>query len=89
MLGLIVAAVIVFAALADVDARFKQLDLDGALPPLPDNVAAYEPIPRERMPFEQNRLDRGPFSQHERVQLVRMGNTSYKSDAGFGVTLGE
>ena len=56
MLGLIIAAVIVLATLADVDAPFKQLDLDRALPPLPDNVAAYEPIPRERMPFEQTRF---------------------------------
>ena len=52
MLGLIVAAVIVLATLGDVDAPFKQLDLDLSLPPLPDNVAAYEPIPRERMPYQ-------------------------------------
>jgi hypothetical protein len=89
MLGLIIAAVIVLATLGDVDAPLKQLDLDLALPPLPDNVAAYQPIPRERMRFEQNRLDRNAFSQPERVQLVRMGNNSYKSDAGFEVTLGE
>jgi hypothetical protein len=54
MLVLIVAAVIVLATLADVDAPYKQLDR--ALPPLPDNVAAYEPIPRERMPFEQTQF---------------------------------
>jgi hypothetical protein len=52
MLGLILAAVIALAMLADVDAPFRQLDLDLALPPLPDNVAAYEPTLRERMAYK-------------------------------------
>jgi hypothetical protein len=79
---ILAAAFLSTAALADAGKPFEQLDLDRALPTsLPDNVAAHEPIPRERLPYEQSQVDRGNIGQPERVQVVQTGNTSYKSDA--------
>jgi hypothetical protein len=68
MLSLLVAAIVVLATLAEVDAPFKQLDLDRAQPPLPDNVAAYEPIARD-------------LRHPKRIKLAQMRNDSYRSDA--------
>jgi hypothetical protein len=84
MKHLIFAAAVMLSTpgLAEVGKPFEQIDLDRALPSLPDKVVAYERIPAERMPFEQSQLDRGVVGEPERVMLVQLGNTSYKSDEG-------
>jgi hypothetical protein len=66
-------------AIADVGAPFEQNELDRALPPLPENVAAYEPIASERLPFEQTQFDRGDLAMPERVLIAQVGDGSYKS----------
>ncbi len=69
-------------ALADVGAPFEQNEFDRALPALPENVAAYEPISSDRMPFDQTQLDRAlptlPDTS-ERVHVAQIGGMSYKS----------
>jgi hypothetical protein len=83
MKRLIIATAIMLStpALAEVGKPFEQVDLDRALPSIPDNVAVYERIPAERMPFEQSMLDRAILAEpeRERVQLAQLGSTSYKS----------
>ena len=69
-------------ALADVGAPFEQNELDRALPNVPENATAYEPIAAERMPFEQTQLDRGVIGEQEKVQVAALGGMSYKSDDG-------
>jgi hypothetical protein len=82
---IIAAAFVTTAAYADIGKPFEQLDLDRALPTsLPNNVAAHESIPPERLPYEQSQVDRGDNrqparTQPERVQVVQVGNASYKS----------
>jgi hypothetical protein len=66
-------------AFADVGAPFEQTELDRALPAVPENLAAYEPISSDRMPFEQTRFDRGDLGTPEHVQLAQIGGMSYKS----------
>ena len=84
MKRLIFAATVVLLctpALAQVGKPFEQLDLDRALPSLPERVVVYQRIPADRMPFEQSQLDRGITGEPpERVRLAQLGNISYKSD---------
>jgi hypothetical protein len=61
------------------DTPFEQNELDRALPALPAGAAPHEPIPSERMPFEQSMLDRGHVGLPEPVLLASTGGTSYKS----------
>ena len=61
------------------DSPFEQTELDRALPAVPENVTAHEPIASDRMPFEQSQLDRGILGTPEPVLLVQVGGLSYKS----------
>jgi hypothetical protein len=81
MKRLIIATAILLStpALAEVGKPFEQVDLDRALPSIPDNVAVYERSPAERMPFEQTMLDRAILGERERVQVAQLGSASYKS----------
>jgi hypothetical protein len=82
MKRLIVAVAIALStapALAELGAPYEQNELDRALPAVPENVAAYEQISSERMPFEQTQLDRGDLGTREHVRVAQIGSLSYKS----------
>ena len=66
-------------ALANVGAPFEQTELDRALPAVPENLAAYEPISSDRMPFEQTQFDRGYLGTPDPVLVAQIGGMSYKS----------
>ena len=82
MKRLIVAVAIALStapAFADVGAPFEQNELDRALPAVPENVTAYEPIASDRMPFEQSQLDRGALALPDHAMVAQIGGLSYNS----------